>query len=60
MATIKEIARLAGVSATTVSNVIHGNKGKVSAEKFAKVEKILNDLHFAPNLAAASAASHPA
>lgn len=53
MATIKEIARLAGVSATTVSNVIHGNKGKVSAEKFAKVEKILNDLHFAPNLAAA-------
>lgn len=53
MATIKEIAKLAGVGPTTVSNVIHGNKSKVSEETFAKVQKIIDDLHFAPNLAAA-------
>jgi LacI family transcriptional regulator len=52
MATIKEIAALAEVSATTVSNVIHGNTKKVSPEKFKKVQKILDEIHFAPNLAA--------
>ncbi|WP_027727983.1 LacI family DNA-binding transcriptional regulator [Treponema sp. C6A8] len=52
MATIKEIAALAGVSPTTVSNVIHGNTKKVSPEKYKKVQKILDEIHFAPNLAA--------
>jgi LacI family transcriptional regulator len=36
--TIKEIARMAGVSAGTVDRVLH-NRGSVSADKEAKGEK---------------------
>ena len=37
MATIKEIAEMAGVSTTTVSNVIHGKTKRVSPSTIEKV-----------------------
>lgn len=40
---VKEIARKAGVSNTTVLNVMHGRKDKVSAETFDKIEGIVNE-----------------
>lgn len=52
MATIKEIARLAGVSPTTVSNVLNGNTAKVSPATREKVEIILRKQNYAPNMGA--------
>jgi LacI family transcriptional regulator len=46
MATIREIARLAGVSTATVSNVIHGNTGRVSPGKLAEIQSLLNELRY--------------
>ncbi|MDR1636736.1 MAG: LacI family transcriptional regulator [Treponema sp.] len=46
MATIREIARIAGVSTATVSNVIHGNTGKVSPEKLAEIQTLLEKLRY--------------
>jgi LacI family transcriptional regulator len=46
--TIKEIARMAGVSAGTVDRVLH-NRGSVSADKEAKVKRILEKIDFTPN-----------
>jgi LacI family transcriptional regulator len=46
--TIKEIARMAGVSAGTVDRVLH-NRGSVSADKEEKVRKILEQIDFTPN-----------
>lgn len=41
MATIKEIAEKLGISTTTVSNVIHGKTGKMSADTRKKIEEAL-------------------
>jgi len=49
MSTIKEIARRAGVSATTVSNVLHGRAGKVSTATRERVEALLREAKYAPN-----------
>jgi LacI family transcriptional regulator len=46
MATIREIARIAGVSTATVSNVIHGNTGRVSPEKLAEIQTLLDKLRY--------------
>ena len=46
MATIKEIAELAGVSTTTVSNVIHGKTKKVSPSTIKKVEQLIKELGY--------------
>jgi LacI family transcriptional regulator len=51
--TIKDIARLAGVSIGTVSNVING-KGRYSEETRKKVDKIIKQSNFMPNVAARS------
>ncbi|WP_289039564.1 LacI family DNA-binding transcriptional regulator [uncultured Zobellia sp.] len=46
--TIKDIARMAGVSKGTVDRVLH-KRGKVSKTALAKVEKILKEIDFHPN-----------
>ena len=48
MISIKEIAEQAGVSRTTVSNVIHGKTKKVSQETIDKITKIMAENHFVP------------
>ena len=52
MSTIKKIAQKAGVSPTTVSNVIHGKTAKVSPATLEKVQAILDEENFAPNMGA--------
>ena len=41
MVTIEDIANEAGVSATTVSNVIHGRTSKASAQTVALINEII-------------------
>lgn len=53
---IVDIAKLAGVSAGTVDRVIH-NRGYVSEEKRALVEKVLKEINYQPNLVARFLAS---
>ncbi len=55
MATIKDIARLAGVGLGTVSRVINGGKS-VSPETYQKVMEAARSLNFRPNQAARSLA----
>ncbi len=50
-ATLKDVARKAGVSIKTVSNVIHGNIS-VTAEKQQRVRRAIDELHYQPNLPA--------
>lgn len=52
MVTIKDIAQLAGVSPTTVSNVLNGNTARMSDKTKDKVEAILKEQNYAPNMAA--------
>lgn len=47
--TIKDIARMAGVSAGTVDRVLH-NRGDVSAASKEKVQKILDEIDYRPNI----------
>jgi LacI family sucrose operon transcriptional repressor len=46
--TIRDIARLAGVSSTTVSRVMN-NRGYISTETRTKVERAMKDLNYHPN-----------
>ncbi|MCI1859176.1 MAG: LacI family transcriptional regulator [Sporolactobacillus sp.] len=50
MATIKEIAKIVGVSPTTVSNVIHGRRNKVSAKNYKKVKRALEENNYVSNM----------
>lgn len=52
MVTIKDIAREAGVSFTTVSNVIHGNTKKVSQATIDKINRIMKEMNYVPNMGA--------
>lgn len=52
-ATIRDVAKLAGVSHTTVSNVLN-NVPKVGAKTREQVMKVVQELHFEPNQAAKS------
>ena len=47
--TIKDKARMAGVSAGTVDRVLH-NRGDVSSKSKAKVQKVLDEIHYQPNV----------
>jgi DNA-binding LacI/PurR family transcriptional regulator len=46
--TIRDVAKLAGVSAASVSYVINGKKG-VGQEQRKKIEQIISEYHFRPN-----------
>lgn len=46
MVTIKQIAERAGVSTTTVSNVIHGKTKKVSSENIEKIQKLIDEMGY--------------
>jgi LacI family transcriptional regulator len=57
MSTIKDIANAVGVSCTTVSNVIHGRAGRVSAETIARINEAIDTLGYVPNMSARSLVS---
>lgn len=52
MVTIEDIAAEAGVSCTTVSNVIHGRTNKVSANTVDRINEIIKARGYVPNLSA--------
>ncbi len=54
MATMKDIAKKAQVSIATVSNVINGNYSHVSPESVAKIQSIIQELNYVPNMSARS------
>lgn len=57
MVTLKDIAAEAGVSITTVSNVVHNRKSRVSPEMVKKIEAIIDREHYAPSMSARSLAN---
>lgn len=57
MSTIKDIANAVGVSCTTVSNVIHGRAGRVSAETIERINESIDRLGYVPNMSARSLVS---
>lgn len=54
MATIKDVAKLAGVSVTTVSIIINGKSGerKISVQTQERVQEAMRELGYQPNLSA--------
>ena len=51
MIRMQDIADMAGVSRTTVSNVLHGKTKRVSQETMEKIRKILEENEYEPNIA---------
>ncbi|MGK2348426.1 LacI family DNA-binding transcriptional regulator [Actinomyces sp. W5033] len=49
MTTLRDVAERAGVSAMTVSNVVNGRTGKVSAATLARVRTVIDELGYVPN-----------
>ncbi len=58
MVTIRDIAAATGVSPTTVSNVIHGKSGRVSAETIQSINDAIKQLGYVPNMSARSLVSN--
>ena len=56
MASIRDIAKMAGVSVGTVDRVIH-NRGRVSAANYTRVMTVLKEVDYRPNMVARSLAS---
>lgn len=52
MITIKDMAEKAGVSPTTVSNVLHGRNGKMSPETLKKVQQVIEESKYVSNMGA--------
>lgn len=49
ISTLKKIAKAAGVSVMTVSNVVNGNHKKVSAETIEKINALIKEMNYIPN-----------
>lgn len=58
MITIKEMAEMLGISTTTVSNVIHGKTDQVSKSTVLKVQRMLEEYDYVPNISARNLASN--
>ena len=58
MTTLKDIAREAGVSITTVSNVIHNKKSRVSPDLVAKIHEIIKRENYIPSMTARTLANN--
>jgi Transcriptional regulators len=57
MVTLKDIAAEAGVSITTVSNVVHNRKSRVSPDMVEKIKAIIAREHYVPSMSARSLAN---
>ena len=57
MVTLKDIAAEAGVSITTVSNVVHNRTSRVSPERVAKIWEIIERERFVPSMTARTLAN---
>lgn len=57
MVTLKDIAAEAGVSITTVSNVVHNRKSRVSPELVKKIWSIIEREHYVPSMSARALAN---
>lgn len=57
MATIKDVAKKAGVSVGTVSNMLNG-KGGISDEKYDKIQEAIEELSYKPNYMAQNLKKH--
>lgn len=55
--TIKDIAKHANVSATTVSNVVNGRYKKVSSDTIELINKVIEELNYVPDFSARSLVS---
>ncbi|MCL2810775.1 MAG: LacI family transcriptional regulator [Clostridia bacterium] len=58
MTTLKDIAREAGVSITTVSNVIHNKPNRVSPELVAKIQELIRRESYVPSMTARTLANN--
>ena len=54
---LKEMAEMLGISTTTVSNVINGKTSEVSQKTAEKVQKLLDEYDYVPNINAKNAKS---
>lgn len=52
MSRISDVAQRAGVSTSTVSNVLNGRSDRMAKETLARVEKAIRDLKYRPNTSA--------
>ncbi len=57
MVTLKDIAAEAGVSITTVANVVHHRKSRVSPEQLERIRGIIEREHYVPSMSARSLAN---
>lgn len=57
MVTLKDIAAEAGVSITTVSNVVHNRTSRVSPETVARIYKIIERRNYVPSMTARTLAN---
>lgn len=58
MITIKEIADMLDISTTTVSNVIHGKTGEASGKTVERVQRLLEQYEYVPNINARNLAQN--
>lgn len=58
MVTLRDIANEAGVSITTVSNVVHNRKSRVSPDMVKKIWSIIEREHYVPSMSARTLANN--